>query len=291
VPDPARILLRAGGCARRTTLLDCGVTDRQLNRELRDGRIVRPAYGVYALPDADPAIVGAVRLGGLLTCDTGARVLGFAVIAPSIRPHIATRSPPAAAVPGVLRHVWRADRADRPVPVVRAADCAAHALRCLPALSALVIVDSALASGATEQAEVIARLTNRGSAAARTVLSLADPSSESPLETVARVLLRVRGLHVETQIYLDGVGRVDLLVEGVLVVELDGFAYHADRAHYRDDRRRGNAIACLGLGLIRFTYEDVVHGPDRVVACVLLALSRVGRGRGTSRVRGTRVNS
>jgi very-short-patch-repair endonuclease len=73
-------------------------------------------------------------------------------------------------------------------------------------------------------------------------------------------------------VHLDGVGRVDLLVDGVLVVELDGFEHHSDRAHYRNDRRRANALTCLGLRLVRFTYEDVMHRPDWVVACVLQAL-------------------
>jgi very-short-patch-repair endonuclease len=80
---------------------------------------------------------------------------------------------------------------------------------------------------------------------------------------------------VQTQVYLDGVGRVDLLVEGVLVVELDGFEHHSDRAHYRNDRRRANALTCMGLRLVRFTYEDVVHKPNWVVACVFEALGAV----------------
>jgi very-short-patch-repair endonuclease len=113
------------------------------------------------------------------------------------------------------------------------------------------------------------------------VLTLADGSSESPLESIARVLLRVRGLNVQTQVHVEGVGRVDLLVEGVLVVELDGFEHHSDRADYRNDRRRANALTCLGLRLIRFTYEDVVHRPNWVVACVLEALRRVPRSHGT----------
>jgi very-short-patch-repair endonuclease len=113
-------------------------------------------------------------------------------------------------------------------------------------MAALVIVDSALAARRVTVAELFARLGTKGSAAARILLTLADANSESPLETIARVLLRVHGLDVQTQVYLDGVGRVDLLVEGVLVVELDGFEHHSDRAHYRNDRRRANALTCMG---------------------------------------------
>ena len=56
-----------------------------------------------------------------------------------------------------------------------------------------------------------------------------------------------------------------MLVEGILVVELDGFEHHSGRAQYRNDRGRANALTCMGLRLVRFTYEDVVHRPNWVV--------------------------
>jgi very-short-patch-repair endonuclease len=79
-------------------------------------------------------------------------------------------------------------------------------------------------------------------------------------------------------------------------VELDGFEHHSDRAHYRNDRRRGNALTGLGLHLVRFTYEDVMHRPNWVVACVLQALDAALPGarrdspRRFPRARGTAVN-
>lgn len=249
------------------------MTERGIARAERDGRIARAAHGVYALPGADPAILAAVRAGGLLTCDAAAQALGLATGVRSARPHVVTRNRSADRL-RIVRHGWRAEHADGPLPVVRAPDCAAHALRCLPAMAALIIVDSALASGQVSLAEVAQRLQNRHSAAPRGLLDLTDAACQSPLETVARVLLRVRGLHVASQVRLGGVGRVDLLVEGVLVVELDGFAYHADRGHYREDRRRANAVACLGFGLLRFTFEDVMYRPSEVVACVEQTLAR-----------------
>ena len=165
-------------------------------------------------------------------------------------------------------------------------------------MAALVIVDSALAGRRVTVNELRARLGTKGSsAAARALLTLADADSESPLETIARVLLRIHGLDVQTQVYLEGVGRVDLLVEGVLVVELDGFEHHSDRAHYRNDRRRANALTCMGLRLVRFTYEDVMHRPSWVVTCVVEALRADATSRPrllhrrVPRVDGTDVNS
>jgi very-short-patch-repair endonuclease len=49
-----------------------------------------------------------------------------------------------------------------------------------------------------------------------------DHASESLLETLARTYFRQAGIRVETQVHIDGVGYVDLLLEGWLAVELDG---------------------------------------------------------------------
>jgi very-short-patch-repair endonuclease len=57
-----------------------------------------------------------------------------------------------------------------------------------------------------------------------------------------------------------------------LVVETDGFAFHADRLSYRADRRRTNALVVAGWRVLRFSWEDVLHDPAHVVAVVRKAL-------------------
>ena len=59
-----------------------------------------------------------------------------------------------------------------------------------------------------------------------------------------------------------------------LVVEADGFAFHSDRAAYRKDRERMNALERLGWRVLRFTWEDVVRRPEYVVAAVGAVLAR-----------------
>ena len=99
------------------------------------------------------------------------------------------------------------------------------------------------------------------------------------LESLCRVLLHLAGLPApETQLGIRGpagwIGRVDFgWPEQRLVVETDGFAFHADRASYRVDRRRGNALVLAGWRVLRFSWEDVVHAPDTVVADVRAALA------------------
>ena len=61
-------------------------------------------------------------------------------------------------------------------------------------------------------------------------------------------------------------GPVDILIDGWLVLEGDGFEFHSNRADYRKDRRRGNRLALHGKVLLRFTYEDVRYHPLRTLA-------------------------
>ena len=95
------------------------------------------------------------------------------------------------------------------------------------------------------------------------------------LESLCRLLLSQAGLAPQvTQLVIRTrtgarIGRVDFAWPAArLVVEVDGFAFHADREAYRKDRRRGNALQRAGWRVLRFSWEDVVGAPDSVVADV-----------------------
>ena len=81
------------------------------------------------------------------------------------------------------------------------------------------------------------------------------------------------GLRVEPQVFVAGVGWVDLVVEGRVVVEVDGFAYHADAKQFALDRRRDAALVAMGYRVLRFTWVDVVTRPAYVVEMVRRALA------------------
>jgi hypothetical protein len=115
--DPVPILQRLGGRSRRAVLLDEGVNARGLARAAAAGHVRRCGGGVYALPGADPAIVVAIRCGGLLTCASGAGALGLAVLTPARRVHVATRNNPVGLTWPPVLHRGRARRYDGPLPV------------------------------------------------------------------------------------------------------------------------------------------------------------------------------
>lgn len=109
---------------------------------------------------------------------------------------------------------------------------------------------------------------------ARKVVSKIEHGADSLLESLARVLFRDAGIHTETQVWIDGIGRVDFLLEGFLIVEIDGLAFHLEARQFKKDRRRDNSAILQGLPVLRFFYDDVVHAPESVLAQVREVLAR-----------------
>ncbi len=101
-----------------------------------------------------------------------------------------------------------------------------------------------------------------------------DGRAESGSETLVRLMLRALGRRAELQVVIRGVGRVDLVVDGWLVIECDSKAFHSSWDQQREDRRRDQALAALGYVVYRPIAEDILYHPDVVVAALkgLLAL-------------------
>jgi very-short-patch-repair endonuclease len=63
-----------------------------------------------------------------------------------------------------------------------------------------------------------------------------------------------------------------LLLEGWLVVELDG-RHHGGWAQVKKDQRRNNRSVIQGFTVLRYYYEDVVHTPQAMLQEVLAVLA------------------
>jgi very-short-patch-repair endonuclease len=107
------------------------------------------------------------------------------------------------------------------------------------------------------------------------VVARGSALSESSGETVARLAFEDAGLCVEQQVVIPGVGRVDLLVEGRVVVEIDGYTYHSDARQFAADRRRDAQLAALGYRVLRFTWLDAIRRPQYLVETVRAVLAQV----------------
>lgn len=102
------------------------------------------------------------------------------------------------------------------------ADVLIHSLRCLPFAESLVMVECAVSRGDMTLDFLRCRLPGKRNGPARDVLRWVDRGAESLLETLARTHFRQAGIRVETQVYLDKVGYMDLLLDGWLVGWTDG---------------------------------------------------------------------
>lgn len=150
-----------------------------------------------------------------------------------------------------------------------------------PAL--LAVTDQLLARGCPLgelRAQLERRPTGRGSARARSVLPVADPRAESPMESVLRWLLHVGGLPApDLQFTVRSAGgaflaRADLAWPDCRVlVEFDGDV-HRERDVFVNDVRRQNQLVAAGWVVLRFTSADVLGRPEEVVAQVRRALAR-----------------
>jgi very-short-patch-repair endonuclease len=115
-------------------------------------------------------------------------------------------------------------------------------------------------------------------------LALADGRSESALETILRLLLvRAHLAPEELQWMLfnsRGVlwARLDMAWPSCrLVVEADGREYHEKpKALYRD-RDRQNDVSKIGWTVLRYTWWDVQHRPQWIVAQVRATLARLSQ--------------
>jgi very-short-patch-repair endonuclease len=104
------------------------------------------------------------------------------------------------------------------------------------------------------------------SGTARKVLASVDLRCESLVEVDALYLFAEQGWHIELQVPLPGIGRVDFLIEGFLIVEVDGFAYHSSRDAMRRDVGRNNASALSGYAVLRYMPEHIWYESERVLA-------------------------
>lgn len=276
MPDDVVSFLAARHGAARLADLTARFPRRRVADAVSRGAVERLPGGVHVLPGTPLPVVTAVVHNGALTCVSAVQHHRLAVLVPPDVPHVAVPrsrgdrpSPIRDDYPAVRHrcggHVGRV--------IATVPEALARMLLCVPAAEAMVSIDSALNQGRATLAAVARALPATAPAGCRLVLRLADGRAASPTETLARLALRAAGLHVEVGVPITDVGFVDLLVEGRVVVELDGFAYHSGRREFAADRRRDRELVARGFLVLRFTYGDVVGDPQVVVRAVRAGLS------------------
>ena len=293
-PDVLALLSRQGGVARRRDLRAAGLRRRALEQALRSGTLRALGGDVVSArldqPKDEAARAAAVGLDGVASHTTAARLWGIDLVDDTAPCHHVTvgRDRSRAVWPGTVVHRSDLDADDvgvrDGVRVTSVLRTVLDLCRTLPLAEAVAAADSALRQGLLHLDDLVQAGRHvppaRGSSQVRRVVRLVDPASGSVLESLCRVLLVLAGLGPpETQLCVRGrggrlLGRVDFAWPAArLVVETDGYAFHADRTSYRADRRRTNALVLDGWRVLRFSWEDVRSQPEQVVAAVRAALA------------------
>ncbi len=146
----------------------------------------------------------------------------------------------------------------------------------------VIALDMALHKRIAELADLRAFCeVNRGAkriARLRRAIELADPATESPMESRLRMLIVMARLpRPQAQVSLHDpagrfLGRPDLYYpEYKLGLEYDGVTH---RDNLVEDNRRQNRLLNGGIRLLRFTAGDIFQTPESVAGQVRLAISQ-----------------
>lgn len=264
-------------------LADAGWAARELTRAVRARELIRVRRGHYALPRTDARVLEAVRIGGVLGCVSALERLGVWVaehpfVHVSLH-HSASRlrSPRDRHRPlsaenrdGSVLHWWPT-LGPNDGAMLSVIDALAQIVRCQPRPLAVSSLDSALHEKIIDESaldRVFEAVPLHFGALRRDI----DSRSMSGLETIVRLMVKDAGLRCEPQVTFAGLGDVDLVVEGCIVIETDGHQNHDKLEHRRRDYARDAALAARGYIVLRFNYRQVVHQPEVVMAAIRGAL-------------------
>lgn len=249
----------------RADLRTRGMSARQITAAVRDGRLTRIRRGVYAAGALPAAVSDAIRIGGRIACVTLLHLLGVFVL-DTAKTHVQVR-------PNLSRsrHRRRSDatlhwvdcRDDGHAHAVSMRDAVLQSIRCQAPRAAIATLDSVLNHRLLTHDQIVALFSDLPDRY-RPLLALVDGSAGSGPETFVRLMLRALGLQYETQVQIPGVGRVDFLVEGWLIIECDSKEFHEGWEKQVEDRSRDLEAACQGYITIRPLAADIFSRADRV---------------------------
>lgn len=276
MPDIHSVLRSFGGIATRQQLIEAGLSARAIAFATRGGDVRRIRRAHYALPQAPVSALAAVRLGGRLGCVSAARTYGIwanaghqvhialpanaaqlrtnRALVPAAEPLTADRFPGEVALHWSDVAVGRREGEQSwRVPVRRAL---AQIAQCQPRRDVLAAYESAVTLQLLTLSES-QRLLDASAPARLGRLELRGHDG-SGAETYLAEAFRELGISFIQQVPFDQVGDVDFLVEGRLIVEVDGYAHHSSKPAFRRDRGRDRTMLGRGIPTIRIPADEVI---------------------------------
>lgn len=249
---------RHGGVVRRHRLLSAGASRRSIDAAVAGGALIRLREGVYGVPSADPLLLDAARHGGEVACVSALRAHGVWLLAEPRRLHVWLGSKGRKHSHPSCTCVDHHDAGGAAFGIAPVALALVQAAKCCDEELFFAAYESAWNKGMLTRTD---REWIRRSVPARIrwLVDLARPDADSGLESLLRLRLVRLGVSLECQVLIVGVGRVDFLVAGRLIIEVDGRVNHDGPSLRHKDLVRDAAAAARGYETLRFDYALVVH--------------------------------
>ena len=238
-----------------------GVSKDALQRAVAAHRtLIRPRYGIVALPDIPQSLLRAAAVGGALAAVSAGEYYGLWT-PPRSPLHVSVRTDAVRRVHGQAALIRDGARL-RPDErfVVSLETCLRQCIEILPFDSAVAVLDSALhleAVGLGSAVDLPA-LKHALPRRLQAVLDHTDSRSEAGAESLARVRLGRIGIAARPQVWVTRHIRVDLLIQDRLVIEIGSKEFHANASQYERDHDRAATLLALGCVVLDFTTNQVM---------------------------------
>lgn len=285
--DLNAIVASMNGMAQKQQLVRRGVTDHDLTRAVRAGEVVRVRNGWYSTRAENDPELRAVRVGGRLTGISAIHSWGGWVLGDHPL-HVAVNRNSARlrtqqnrharlnveAPRGVLLHWEERAMASRGSATMVAMLDALHRVACDESLETTVAAfDWAMHANLIDRIDFESLILSMPEER-RGLRDWIDIDCESLPESLARTRLRLAGHKVESQVTLANGQRIDLVVDGVVGVEVDGRQHHLTRFEY--DRGKDVEITIDHKHALRPSANMVFHHWSRFALAVDTALADRG---------------
>lgn len=266
VPKPIEAVVASlGGIVRQKDLLLLGFSSRRIRAAVAGGLIQRRARGVYAAPQVSAQDTFLAAHQARRTCLSKAAELGLWVLQEPKQLHVATAH--GRPVPGCVVHRVKGGQT--------LADVLRQCVRCGTEVEALAILESAVVNRKCSINHLRNAFTGREDAAGRAIVGMIDPQSMSIAETCSRYHLRKVGHNVQGQAYVRNAGHMDLLIDGILGLEIDSKKYHNDPKAWEQDLHRDTMYVLEGMWRLRIPAAIAMYHPEIMVGWVEQALARI----------------
>lgn len=287
-----RLAARQYSLSNRTQALDLGMTPRQLHARLSAGLLVPVHRGVYCIAGAptspEQALLAACLASGAVASHRSAAALwGLRAVEAPV-PEITVARTACPTLHGVVVHrTGRLDDVDvsrvRRIPVTTPA----RTLVDLGAVAPREVVESAMEDALMRRLvrfdllnRTLARLGGPGRSGAgvlRELVDERDPATaptQSVLEDMLLRVLRKAGLPEPVRQYEVGGVRLDFAYPEIrLALEADSRIWHGGRLDVQRNSDKANVLLARGWRVLHFTWSDIRHRPEHVIAAVARELA------------------